>query len=113
MQRERERGVKKGNSAVTNAGEAPRKALPSLIEPSHLSCRYYPRTPYEPTHCSYDPSPAAHPVSYLSLEMKTEVQEQNCSGGVRCGNSDGTGTQPVGSGGGGILAKAAAEDADT
>jgi len=45
--------------------------------------------------------------------MKTEVQEQNCSGGVRCGNSDGTGTQPVGSGGGGILAKAAAEDADT
>ncbi|KAM7109929.1 uncharacterized protein J5F26_005758 [Ciconia maguari] len=75
---------------------------------------YYPTTQYEPMRSSYDPSPASRPVSYLSLERKTEEQEQGCSGDVRCRNSDGTSMQPVGSGGGGgIIAKAAAEVANT
>lgn len=113
VQRECKKGVKKGNSTEMNSGETPHKALTSLIKPVYLSFRYYPTTQYEPMHSSYDPLPASRPVSYLSLERKTEEQEQRCSGDVRCRNSDGTSTQPVGSGGGGIIAKAAAEDADT
>ena len=113
MQRECKKGVKKGNSAVANSGETLHKAPTFLIKPLYLSFRYFPKPQYELMHSSYDPSLASHPVSSLSLERKTEEQEQGCSGDVRRRNSDGTSTQPAGSGGGGIIAKAAAEDANT
>lgn len=43
VQRACKKGVKKGNSVVTNPGETPHEALRPLIKPSELSFRSIPR----------------------------------------------------------------------
>lgn len=113
MQSECKKGVKKGNSAVTNSGETPRKALTSLIKPLYSPSDTVPRLHMSPCtlHTTHRQLPILSATS--PWRGKLEEQEQGRSGDVRCRNSDGTSTQPVGSGGGGIMAKAAAEDADT